>query len=56
MCSAEDLLKAQYAVRGELYNKALELQKQGRELIFTNGERPACVGALAGLLLPPRQW
>jgi len=27
----------QYAVRGELYNKALELQKQGRELIFTNG-------------------
>jgi hypothetical protein len=33
-----DLLKAQYAVRGELYNKALELQKQGRDLIFTNGE------------------
>jgi hypothetical protein len=27
----------QYAVRGELYNKALELQKQGRDLIFTNG-------------------
>lgn len=23
--------------RGELYNKAMELQKQGRELIFTNG-------------------
>ncbi len=33
-----DLLKAQYAVRGELYNKALELQAQGRELIFTNGK------------------
>jgi glutamate--glyoxylate aminotransferase len=33
----QDLLKAQYAVRGELYNKALELQKQGRDLIFTNG-------------------
>ena len=32
----ENLLKAQYAVRGELYNKALELQKAGRELIFTN--------------------
>ena len=32
-----NLLKAQYAVRGELYNKAMELQKTGRELIFTNG-------------------
>lgn len=27
-------------LRGELYNKALELQKQGRELIFTNGGAP----------------
>lgn len=35
------------AHRGELYNKALELQKQGRELIFTNGAQPAA-GMLAG--------
>ncbi|KAI7845708.1 hypothetical protein COHA_000822 [Chlorella ohadii] len=39
-----DLLKAQYAVRGELYNKALELQKQGRELIFTNVGNPQQLG------------
>lgn len=37
---AEDLLKAQYAVRGELYMKAMELQKAGKELIFTNGAQP----------------
>lgn len=39
-----DLLKAQYAVRGELYNKALELQKQGRDLIFTNVGNPQQLG------------
>lgn len=33
----ENLRKAQYAVRGELYNKAVELQSQGKEIIYTNG-------------------
>lgn len=32
------VLKAQYAVRGELYLRGQELQQQGREIIFTNGE------------------
>lgn len=32
-----NILKAQYAVRGELYNKAVELAGQGREIIYTNG-------------------
>ena len=44
----DNLLKAQYAVRGELYNKALELQKQGRELIFTNGAGQAAVPGSSG--------
>ena len=37
----ENLLKTQYAVRGELYNKAMELAASGRELIFTNGAAAA---------------
>jgi hypothetical protein len=45
----ENLLKAQYAVRGELYNKAMELQKTGRELIFTNGGRRSPPAACFGL-------
>lgn len=32
-----NVLKAQYAVRGELYNKAVELAGQGRDIIYTNG-------------------
>lgn len=32
-----DMLKAQYAVRGELYYKAQELAAQGRDIIYTNG-------------------
>lgn len=32
-----NILKAQYAVRGELYNKAVELAQQGREITYTNG-------------------
>jgi glutamate--glyoxylate aminotransferase len=32
-----DILKAQYAVRGELYNKAVDLAAKGREIIYTNG-------------------
>jgi glutamate--glyoxylate aminotransferase len=30
--------KAQYAVRGELYLRAEELRKAGKEIIFTNGK------------------
>lgn len=33
----ESMLKTQYAVRGELYLRASELQKEGRDIIFTNG-------------------
>lgn len=33
----QNILKAQYAVRGELYNKAVELAAKGREIIYTNG-------------------
>ncbi|PSC75327.1 alanine aminotransferase [Micractinium conductrix] len=40
----EDLKAAQYAVRGELYMKAMELQKAGRELIFTNVGNPQQLG------------
>lgn len=32
-----NMLKAQYAVRGELYSKAQELAAEGREIIYTNG-------------------
>lgn len=34
----ENLLRAEYAVRGELYLRGEELRKQGKEIIFTNGE------------------
>jgi hypothetical protein len=33
-----NVLKAQYAVRGELYLKAEELKEQGRKIIATNSE------------------
>lgn len=33
----EHVKSAQYAVRGELYLRAQELLKEGREIIFTNG-------------------
>lgn len=33
----ENMRKTQYAVRGELYLKAEELRKAGKEIIFTNG-------------------
>jgi hypothetical protein len=35
------VLKTQYAVRGELYLRAEELRKAGKEIIFTNGK--SCV-------------
>jgi len=33
------MLKAQYAVRGELYLKGEELRKAGRDILYTNGEK-----------------
>ena len=33
----ENVLKAEYAVRGALYNKAVEMQNQGADIIYTNG-------------------
>ena len=33
----ENLKKTEYAVRGELYMRAEELRKAGKEIIFTNG-------------------
>ena len=47
-----NILKAQYAVRGELYNKAVELAGQGRDIMYTNGERPT----LALCAPAPGRW
>jgi hypothetical protein len=33
----ENVTKTQYAVRGELYLRAEQLRKEGKEIIFTNG-------------------
>eukprot|EP00271_Cylindrocystis_brebissonii_P008817 TRINITY_DN23318_c0_g1_i1.p1 TRINITY_DN23318_c0_g1~~TRINITY_DN23318_c0_g1_i1.p1 ORF type:complete len:485 (-),score=121.74 TRINITY_DN23318_c0_g1_i1:638-2092(-) len=40
----EDLTKTKYAVRGELYLRASELQKEGKEIIFTNVGNPHALG------------
>ena len=34
-----NILKAKYAVRGDIYTKAQELAAEGREIIYTNGKR-----------------
>lgn len=34
----ENVKKTQYAVRGELYLRAEQLRREGKEIIFTNGE------------------
>lgn len=39
------VLKTQYAVRGELYLRAEELRKAGKEIIFTNVGNPHALGA-----------
>ena len=60
----ENIKKAQYAVRGELYNRAVQLAAEGKEIMYTNGERggaqglgatadPACRPPPPLLLLPP---
>eukprot|EP00899_Mesostigma_viride_P028026 jgi/Mesvir1/8408/Mv12647-RA.2 len=40
----QNILNSQYAVRGELYLRAQELQKQGKEIIFTNVGNPHALG------------
>ncbi|PWZ39042.1 Glutamate--glyoxylate aminotransferase 2 [Zea mays] len=40
----EKVKKAQYAVRGELYLRASELQKEGKKIIFTNVGNPHALG------------
>lgn len=40
----ENVKKVQYAVRGELYLRASELQKQGKKIIFTNVGNPHALG------------
>lgn len=40
----ENVKKAQYAVRGELYLRASELQKEGKKIIFTNVGNPHALG------------
>eukprot|EP00775_Hariotina_reticulata_P003552 gene3552-3821_t len=39
------LLEAQYAVRGELYLRAEELKKEGKQIIYTNVGNPQALGA-----------
>ncbi|KAM7251602.1 hypothetical protein ACFE04_023485 [Oxalis oulophora] len=40
----ENVKKCQYAVRGELYLRASELQKEGKKIIFTNVGNPHALG------------
>ncbi|KAK1365723.1 Alanine transaminase [Heracleum sosnowskyi] len=40
----ENVKKTRYAVRGELYLRALELQMQGKEIILTNVGNPQALG------------
>jgi glutamate--glyoxylate aminotransferase len=40
----ENVKRAQYAVRGELYLRASELQKEGKKIIFTNVGNPHALG------------
>ncbi|CAI0463533.1 unnamed protein product [Linum tenue] len=40
----ENVKKVQYAVRGELYLRASELQKEGKKIIFTNVGNPHALG------------
>ncbi|KAL3630991.1 Glutamate--glyoxylate aminotransferase 2 [Castilleja foliolosa] len=40
----KNIKKCQYAVRGELYLRASELQKEGKKIIFTNVGNPHALG------------
>ncbi|KAK4792354.1 hypothetical protein SAY86_022789 [Trapa natans] len=40
----ENVKKVQYAVRGELYLRASELEKEGKKIIFTNVGNPHALG------------
>lgn len=50
----EHVKRAEYAVRGELYLRAMELQKEGMKITFTNGALRACVALPA--LRPRKQY
>lgn len=39
----ENVLKTEYAVRGELYLRAEQLRKEGKEIMFTNGRCHASI-------------
>eukprot|EP00798_Chlamydomonas_sp_ICE-L_P015020 gene15020-21092_t len=41
----QNVLDTQYAVRGELYLRAEQLRKEGKEIIFTNVGNPHALGA-----------
>lgn len=41
----ENLKKAEYAVRGELYLRGEQLRREGKEIIFTNAGNPHALGA-----------
>lgn len=41
-----NMKKTQYAVRGELYLRAEELRRQGKEIIFTNVGNPQALGQI----------
>jgi len=43
-CINENVKKVAYAVRGELYLRASELQKEGKKIIFTNVGNPQALG------------
>jgi hypothetical protein len=42
------VLKTQYAVRGELYLRAEQLRREGKEIIFTNGKSRSQLEGLQG--------
>ncbi|MEW5297896.1 MAG: hypothetical protein WDW36_001074 [Sanguina aurantia] len=41
----DNVLKTEYAVRGELYLRAEQLRKEGKEIMFTNVGNPHALGA-----------
>eukprot|EP00983_Pelagomonas_calceolata_P096728 1158164-Pelagomonas_calceolata.AAC.1 len=44
-CDGLQVRETQYAVRGELYLRAEQLRKEGKEIIFTNVGNPHALGA-----------
>ena len=54
----EHIKSAQYAVRGELYLRAQELQKEGMTMTYTNGMRRhrGSERRLIGMCCDDRSW